>query len=50
MSDNEKAAHILAYLARMYRPAAFLEVENVLNKCSSNELDYYFRFCCCPLE
>lgn len=50
MSDNEKAAHILAYLAKMYRPACFLEVEDIEEMCTSEELSFYFTWLCLPLR
>jgi hypothetical protein len=37
-----KAARVLAVLARIHRPAAFLKVEDVLDNCTEEELDFYY--------
>lgn len=50
MSDYEKALRILAYLAKMYRPAAFLEAEDILSKATGEKLDMYYRWCCAYAE
>lgn len=46
MSDEIKAARLIAVLARVHRPAVYLEVEDILSKCTSQELDFYYRWCC----
>lgn len=42
MSDRNKAALILAKLVTMHRPAAFIEPEDIQDKCTSAELDFYY--------
>lgn len=42
MSDRNKAALILAKLATMHRSAAFIEPEDIQDKCTSAELDFYY--------
>lgn len=37
-----KAARILAVLARSHRRVVFLEVDDVLDKCTEKELDFYY--------
>lgn len=38
-----KAARVLAVLARIHRPCAFLSVEYILENCSDSELDFYYQ-------
>lgn len=37
-----KAARILAVLARSHRRVVFLKVEDVLDNCTDEELDFYY--------
>lgn len=37
-----KAARVLAVLARIHRPAAYLNVEDILGNCTDEELDFYY--------
>lgn len=37
-----KAARLLAVLARMHRPCAFLSVEDILDNCTDEELNFYY--------
>lgn len=45
MTDYVKAMHILAYMAKVHRPACFLSVDDVLCKASPAELDFFYRWC-----
>lgn len=49
MSGYEKAMRILAYMARVHRPAHFLEVRDVLDKVTEEELNFYYQWLCQPL-
>lgn len=42
MSRREKAARILAVLVRSNRAIAFIEIEDIEDKCSESELDFYY--------
>ena len=42
MSDRNKAALILAKLVTMHRSAVFIEPEDIQDKCTSAELDFYY--------
>lgn len=42
MSRREKAARILAVLARSNRAIAFMEIEDIERKCSESELNFYY--------
>lgn len=44
MSDYMKAAKILAYLVSKSSKAINLEVEDILAKASSAELDFYYHW------
>lgn len=48
MPDEVKAARLIASLARSHRAAVKLEVKDILSKCTSKELDFYYRWCCRP--
>lgn len=47
MTDYEKAVRLLAAMARIHRPAMYLEVDDILSKCSSEELNHYYIWWCC---
>ena len=38
-----KAARVLAVLARIHRPCAFLSVEYILESCTDDELNFYYQ-------
>lgn len=42
ITNRDKAARILAVLARIHRSACFLQVEDVEYGCSEAELDFYY--------
>jgi hypothetical protein len=46
VTDYIKALHILARLAKVHRPAVYLTVDDILSKATSEELDFYYRWCC----
>lgn len=41
-NERLKAARILAVLAKSHRRVVFLEVDDVLDKCTEKELDFYY--------
>ena len=45
MTDYMKAMHILARLARVHRPVVYLTVQDILDKATSAEIDFYYRWC-----
>ena len=46
MTDYQKAERIIAYIAKIVRRGAYLEVEDILSRVSSRkELDFYYRWC-----
>ena len=47
MNDYEKAVRLLAAMARLPRPAVYLEVDDILSKCSSEELNRFYIWWCC---
>lgn len=47
-SDELKAMKILAYMVRIRRKAAFLQVSDIESKASSKEIDFFYRWCCFP--
>lgn len=50
MTDYEKAVWLLAAMARIHRPAVYLEVDDILGKCSSKELDRFYIWWRCGGE
>lgn len=46
MTDYEKAERIIAVLARISRRAVYLEPEDVLEKCTKQQLERYFEGMC----
>lgn len=42
MTNRDKAAQILAVLARIHRPMVFTDVEDIEYGCSEKELDFYY--------
>ena len=50
MTDYEKAVRLLAAMARIHRPAVYLEVDDILSKCSSEELNRFSIWWCCGGE
>lgn len=46
MTNYMKAVKLMAYMARVHRPAVYLQVDDVLKKTSKEELDFYYRWCC----
>lgn len=48
MSDYEKAKQILCVLTRIYpsRKVVMMQPEEVIQKCSSEELNFYYRRLC----
>lgn len=46
MTDKGKAAALIEALARVYRPAIYLTVEDILAKATGHKLDFYYRWCC----
>ena len=47
MTDYMKAMKLLACLASIHRPAALLNVDDILSKTTPEELDFFYRWCCC---
>lgn len=50
MTDYEKAVRLLAAMARIHRPAVYLEIDDILSKCSSEELNRFYIWWCCGGE
>lgn len=46
MTDEEKAQKILIFLESTGRITTQLTVENILEKATGSELDFYYRWCC----
>lgn len=46
MTDHEKAAEIAAKLRNMTRLRVMLTAEDILMKCSREELDFYHAWLC----
>lgn len=42
MTNRDKAARILAVLARIHRPIVFKNIEDIEYGCSEKELDFYY--------